>query len=165
MKRRSSFFFSQKRNGFDKTSSAIMSFHLIVNDILKNQTTPLDGSPVIFCLMQTGTLWRNRVAVFFINGKMASRNRSLLTQIRVEICRTLYTPNDNPWALLPLIRSKMLIPVDHKQYVEADRRQLRSKVSSHHFFHKNQHLKYQRVPNRFFRIRDWVYLKAGIWEF
>ena len=52
------------------------------------------------------------------------------------------------------------IPVDHTQYVEADRRQLHSKVSSHHFLHKNQHLKYQRVPNRFFGIRDWAYLKA-----
>ena len=32
-------------------------FHLIVNDTLKQQTTPLEGLPVIFCLMQTGILW------------------------------------------------------------------------------------------------------------
>ena len=44
---------------------------------------------------------------------------------------------------LPLIRSKILIPVDHKQYVKKDRRQLRSKVSRHNFFHKNQLRKYQ----------------------
>ena len=43
---------------------------------------------------------------------------------------------------LSLIR-KMLLPFDHKQYVEADIRQLRSKISRRNFFHKNQHLKYQ----------------------
>ena len=29
---------------------------------------------------------------------------------------------------------------DHKQYVEADKQQLRSRVSRHNFFHENQHL-------------------------
>ena len=35
---------------------------------------------------------------------------------------------------LPLFQSKMLIPFDHKQYVEADKWQLRMKVSRHNFF-------------------------------
>ena len=30
--------------------------------------------------------------------------------------------------------------IDHKQYVEADKQQLRSRVSRHNFFHENQHL-------------------------
>ena len=44
---------------------------------------------------------------------------------------------------LPLVRSKVLIPFDHEQYVKADKQQIRSKVPCHNFFHKNQHLKYQ----------------------
>ena len=40
----------------------------------------------------------------------------------------------------------MLIPFDPKQYVEADKQQLRLKVFRHNFFHKNQHLKYQAFP-------------------
>ena len=35
---------------------------------------------------------------------------------------------------------------DHKQYVKADKRELRSKVSRHNFSHKKQHLKYQTFP-------------------
>ena len=35
---------------------------------------------------------------------------------------------------LQLIRSKMLIPFDHKQYVEAEKWQLRLEVSRHNFF-------------------------------
>ena len=27
------------------------------------------------------------------------------------------------------------------------------------------HRQYERVSNKFFGIRDWVYLRAGIWEF
>ena len=65
---------------------------------------------------------------FSSTKKMASPKRSLLTQIWFEICRTLYPPNDNPRAYLPLIWSKMLILFDHQQYIEADKRQLRSKV-------------------------------------
>ena len=123
------FFFSQKRIGFDKTSFALTNmswyllhsifserkslsiaafnlfdsfsffFHLIVNDTLKQQTTALEGLP----------------AIIFVS------KRSLLTQIRVDICRTLYTPNDNPWAYLPFIRFNMLTPFDHKQSAEADK--------------------------------------------
>ena len=60
--------------------------------------------------MQTGILWWNGVAVFTSTKKMASPKRSLLTQIRVDICRTLYPLLDNPWAYLPWIRSNMYIP-------------------------------------------------------
>ena len=87
------FFFSQERNGFDKTSSAVTNmswyllhsiifqttileyncrwpiwqffFHLTVNDTLKQQTTALEGLPVIICLMQTRILWWNGEAVIF----------------------------------------------------------------------------------------------------
>ena len=58
---------------------------------------------------------------FSSTKKMASPKRSLLTQIRIDICRTPYPPNGNPYAKLQLIRSKMLISFDHKQYVEADK--------------------------------------------
>ena len=40
-------------------------FHLIVNDTLKQQTTALEGLPVIICLMQTRILWWNGEAVIF----------------------------------------------------------------------------------------------------
>ena len=121
-------------------------FHLIVNDTWKQQTTALEDLLAIMCLMQTGIPWWNGVAVFFINKKMASPKRSLLTKIQLHICRILYPPDDNLWAQLPLIRSKMLLPFDHRQYVEADKRQLHSKLARHYFFHKNQHLKYQAFP-------------------
>ena len=49
-------------------------FHLIINDTLRQQKTVLEGLP----------------AIIFVP------KRSLLTQIRVGICRTLYPPNDNP---------------------------------------------------------------------
>ena len=49
-------------------------FHLIVNDTLRQQKTALEGLP----------------AIIFVP------KRSLLTQIRVGIFRTLYPPNDNP---------------------------------------------------------------------
>ena len=85
-------------------------FHLIVNDTLKQQTTALGSLPAIIFLMQTGILWWNGVAVFTSTKKMASPKRSLITQIRVDICRTLYPLHDNPWAYLPWIRSNMYIP-------------------------------------------------------
>ena len=44
------------------------------------------------------------------------------------------------------MRSKMLFPFDHKQYLEADKRQLRSKVSRQNFSHKNKHVKHQGFP-------------------
>ena len=40
----------------------------------------------------------------------------------------------------------MLIPFDHKKYVEVGIWQLHLKLSCHYFFHKNQHLKYQAFP-------------------
>ena len=40
----------------------------------------------------------------------------------------------------------MFNPFDHKEEVEADKRQLCSKVSRPNIFHKNQHLKYQGFP-------------------
>ena len=112
------FFFSQERNGFDKTSCAVQNtswyllhsifskqyiylrifFHLIVNDNWKQQTTALEDLLAIMCLMQTGIPWWNGVADFFINKKMASPKRSLLTKIQLHICRILYPPDDNPWA-------------------------------------------------------------------
>ena len=49
-------------------------FHLIVNDTLRQQKTALEGLP----------------AIIFVP------KRSLLTQIRVGIFRTLYPPNDDP---------------------------------------------------------------------
>ena len=53
--------------------------------------------------------------------------------IRVDICRPIYPPKDNPWVKLPSIRSKMLLPFGHKQYFEADKQQ-NSNVSQSYFF-------------------------------
>ena len=39
-----------------------------------------------------------RTGCFLSTKYMASPKHSLLTQIRVNICRTLYPSNDNPWA-------------------------------------------------------------------
>ena len=41
-------------------------FHLIVNDSLKQQTAALKGLHAIICLIQTGILWWNDVAVFVV---------------------------------------------------------------------------------------------------
>ena len=73
-------------------------FHLIANDTWKQQITALEDLLAIMCLMQTGIPWWNGVAVFFINKKMASPKRSLLTKIQLYICRILYPPDDNLWA-------------------------------------------------------------------
>ena len=40
----------------------------------------------------------------------------------------------------------MLLPLYHKQYVEADKGQLCSKISLYDFFYTNQHLKFQAFP-------------------
>ena len=56
--------------------------------------------------------------------------------IRVDICRPLYPPKDNPWVKLPLIRSKMLLPFGHKQYFEADKQQNSNVSQSYFFSHK-----------------------------
>ena len=56
--------------------------------------------------------------------------------IRVDICRPLYPPKDNPWLKLPLIRSKMLLPFGHKQYFEADKQQNSNVSKSYFFSHK-----------------------------
>ena len=65
---------------------------------IRQQTTKLEGLRAIFRLMQTGIFRWNGVAVFFHQRKkLASPKRSLLTQIRVDICCSLYPPNDNLW--------------------------------------------------------------------
>ena len=77
--------------------------HLIINHTWKQQTTALKGLPAIIYLVQSGILWWNDVAVFFINQKKWHQQKSgftkmfLLMQIWVDICRTVYPPNDNPW--------------------------------------------------------------------
>ena len=40
----------------------------------------------------------------------------------------------------------MLLPLYHKQYVEADKGQLCSKISLYDFFYTNQHLNFQAFP-------------------
>ena len=50
----------------------------------------------------------------------------------------------------------MLLPFDHRQYVEADKRQLHSKLARHYFFHKNQHLKYQAFPKAGWQHNQWI---------
>ena len=77
--------------------------HLIINHTWKQQTTALKGLPAIIYLVQSGILWWNDVAVFFINQKKWHQQKSgftkmfLLMQIWVDICCTVYPPNDNPW--------------------------------------------------------------------
>ena len=43
--------------------------HLIINHTWKQQTTALKGLPAIICLVQSGILWWNDVAVFSISKK------------------------------------------------------------------------------------------------
>ena len=66
---------------------------------------------------------------------MASQKPPLPTQLRVDICQSVKVATVRR-CLFHLITEK---------YVEADERQLRSKVSHHNFFHTNQHLKYQAL--------------------
>ena len=134
MKRQGSFFFSQKRNDFDKTSSAITNM----------------SSYLLHSIFKTEILEYCRRYLF-----------EKFSFLPFDLKQCFEEPNNSTRRFTRYI----LFDVNHKQYVEADRRQLRWKISSHHSFHKNQHLKYQRVPNRFFGIRDWAYLKAGIREF
>ena len=63
------------------------------------QTTALEVLRAIICLMQTGILWWDGLGFLFLflflflfssTKEMASPKRSLLTQIRIDICRTLY---------------------------------------------------------------------------
>ena len=65
------------------------------------QTTALEGLPAVICLIQTAysveTVWLFIVFLLLLSTKeTASQKTSLLTHTRVDICRFLYTPNDNP---------------------------------------------------------------------
>ena len=78
--------------------------------IFEAQTTAPEGLHAIICLMQIGTLWWNGVATTFINDKKH--------------------PNDKSSSKRQIVCVATVNPFDHKQYVnEADKRQLRSKVS------------------------------------
>ena len=113
------FFFSQKRNGLEKSSPEVTNmsgyllhsivfqttileysccssvwqvfFHLIVNNTLKQQTTALEGLPAIICLMQTGILWWNGEAVFFIN-KINGFTKTFSADANTSRCLPHLTP-------------------------------------------------------------------------
>ena len=55
--------------------------HLIINHSWKQQTTALKGLPAIICLVQSGILWWNDVAVFFINKKNDINKKSGFTKM------------------------------------------------------------------------------------
>ena len=64
-------------------------FHLVVNDSLKQQTAALNGLHAIICLIQTGILWWNDVAVFvvvfFIKEKRASPKHICIINISIDV--------------------------------------------------------------------------------
>ena len=55
--------------------------HLIINHTWKQQTTALKGLPAIIYLVQSGILWWNDVAVFFINQKKWHQQKSGFTKM------------------------------------------------------------------------------------
>ena len=107
-------------------------FHLVVKDILKKQTTALEGLPAIFCLMQTGTLWWNGLAVFYQRNKWLHQNihcwhKYELIFVALYILQMTIRGRIQVATVDPM---KMLIPINHKHYVEADKLQLRSSFPS-----------------------------------
>ena len=69
---------------------------MIVNDSLKQQTAALKGLHAIICLIQTGILWRNDVAVFvvvvivffvffFIKEKRVSPKNICIINISIDV--------------------------------------------------------------------------------
>ena len=55
--------------------------HLIINHTWKQQTTALKGLPAIICLVQSGILWWNDVAVFSISKKKWHQQKSGFTKM------------------------------------------------------------------------------------
>ena len=67
--------------------------HLIINHTWKQQTTALKGLPAIICLVQSGILWWNDVAVFFITKKMASTKKWLHKNVLADANTSWYLPH------------------------------------------------------------------------
>ena len=67
--------------------------HLIINHTWKQQTTALKGLPAIICLVQSGILWWNDVAVFFITKKMASTKKWLHKNVLADANTNWYLPH------------------------------------------------------------------------
>ena len=67
--------------------------HLIINHTWKQQTTALKGLPAIICLVQSGILWWNDVAVFFITKKMASTKKWLHKNVLADANMSWYLPH------------------------------------------------------------------------
>ena len=67
--------------------------HLIINHTWKQQTTALKGLPAIICLVQSGIVWWNDVAVFFITKKMASTKKWLHKNVLADANTSWYLPH------------------------------------------------------------------------
>ena len=117
--------------------------HLIINDTLKQQTTARKFTR--HNLFDTNRHTQvKRCGCFFHKRKNWLHKNVLCWRKYKLIFAALYILQIKiSERKLPLIRSKMFIPFDHKQYVWVDKRQLWSKVFRHNFFHRNQYLKYQ----------------------
>ena len=144
MKRWNSYFFRQKRIGFDNTSSAVtnMSWYLLHSIFSKRKSLSIATVNLFDSLSFFLPFGRKR---YFEATKNCTRRFT-----RNNIFSTSwYLPHSisSKWQSVSVATvNSMLIPFDHKQSVEADKRQLRPKVCRHNSFHKNQHLKYQAFP-------------------
>ena len=88
------------------------------------QTTAPEGLHATICLKKIGTLWWNGVAVIFINEKKRLHQNFLYWYKYVLIFSHSISSRQQA------VSVATVNPFDHKQYVnEADKRQLRSKVS------------------------------------
>ena len=137
------FFFSQKRINFDKTSSALtnMSWYLLHTIFSERKSLSIAA----FNLFDSSSF------SFHLIGFFKATNNCTRRFTRNNICFKTFSADANTsWYLPHSISSKWQfvsvatinqIQLFHKQSVEAGKRQLRSKVSRHNFFHKNQHLK------------------------
>ena len=130
--------------------------HLIINDTLKQQTTARKFTR--HNLFDTNRHTQvKRCGCFFHKRKNWLHKNVLCWRKYKLIFAALYILQIKiSERKLPLIRSKMFIPFDHKQYVWVDKRQLWSKVFRHNFFHKKQYLKYQA----FSKARDIKFRKT-----